>query len=202
LFGHWLEALLVAYHRAHADVGLRELGAAFTATNLDAARIGKGLLNRFGTASPYGLSRDLVWPYWMQHLAILENAFAPAGNDFMGRYQQRQVRALAFEALACFPQTPGQLQPLLWNLALGPKSERLQAQACLANAPGKLERLIAALTGGSAESRFAAAEWLGRLGDKSALEPLLAAFKVEKTEATTSTNFIVAPCRQRFSARD
>jgi hypothetical protein len=185
LFGHWLENLVVAYHRAHPDASLRGFGAAFTATGLDADRLGKDLLFRYGPARiPYGISRDKAWPYWMEHLELLEQAFAPASKDFMQRYYQREARARAFDVLSAFPYPPPRLQPLLWDLALGSKSERALAQECLANASDKLERLIAALAGGSAESRFAAAEWLGRLGEKSAVEPLLAAFKREKTEAT------------------
>jgi hypothetical protein len=184
LFGHWLETFVVVYHRAHPNVGLREFGAAFTAAGLNSARIGKGLLNRFGAATPYGMTREQVWPYWVEHLDLLEGAFAPASKDFMQRYYQREARAHAFDALASFPHPLPRLQPLLWDLALGPKSERSQAQQCLVSTPDKHERLIAALAAGSAETRFAAAEWLGRLDEKSAVDPLLAALKREKNEAT------------------
>ncbi len=184
LLGHWLETLLITFYRAHPEVGLRELGAAFTVAGLNSSRIGKSLLNRFGSATPYGLSRDKVWPYWAEHLNLLEITFTPSSDGFMERYYRRQARVHAFEALTCFPQPPPQLLTLLWNLALGPKSERPQAQQCLAATPDKVERLTAALAAGSAESRFAAAEWLGRLGEKKATDALLTALKREKNEAS------------------
>jgi len=183
LFGYWLESLVTPFHRAHPDLGLRGLAAAFTAVGLDPARIGRGLLGRFGSAMPYGMSRNQVWPYWLEHLNLLEEAFAPPGNDYMERYHQRQARAHAFEVMACFPHPPQRLLPLLWNLALGPKSERPEAQACLASIPDKAEHLIQALATGSAESRSAAAEWLSRLGEKEAIQPLLAALQRERNEA-------------------
>lgn len=183
-FGYWLENLITTYRKAHPDFGLREFAAAFRAAGLDSARIGKGFLIRFGTSRGYGMTREQTWPYWAEHLEVLENAFAPASSDLMTRIYQRGSRDRAFSAIASFPQTPARLQPMLWNLALGPKSERPQAQECLANVPDKLERLIAALGSGSGETRLAAAEWLGNLGEKSAVEPLIAAFKREKNEAT------------------
>ena len=184
LFGYWLETLVTPYHRAHPDLGLRELGAAFTAAGLNPARIGRGLLQRFGSATPYGMSRNQIWTYWFEHLNLLEEAFAPPGGDFMQRYNQRQARAHAFEVMTCFPQPPQRLLPLLWNLALGPKTERPEAQKCLASIPDKGGHLIQALATGSAESRSAAAEWLSRLGDQKAIQPLLTALQREKNEAT------------------
>lgn len=183
LFVHWLEVLLAAYYKAHPEFGLRELGVAFAAAGLDPARIGKGLLSRYGSARGYGLSRERIWPYWMEHLEVLENAFGPAPGDFMARYYQREARARAFEVLASFPKTPARMGPLLWNLALGPKSERPLAQRCLESFPDKMSRLIPALAAGSAETRLAAADWLGRLGDKGAVEALLTALKREKNES-------------------
>ena len=184
LFGHWFELVVVAYHRAHPEAGLREFGAAFTAAGLDSARLGKALLRRFSVSSShYGISDKQAWPYWTEHLDLLEKAFAPPPADFMQRFYLRGARERAFDALKCFPQPPPRLLPLLWNLALGSKSERPPAQECLTGVPDKFERLVAALSGGSAETRFAAAEWLGRLNEKKAIDPILAALKREKNEA-------------------
>jgi hypothetical protein len=179
----WFDKLFSCYRRTHADVGIRELAAAFTAAGLDAAQIGAGLLNRHAAArSPFGLPPAQIWPYWAEHLDLLEQAFAPKTADFMRRYQQRNARAGAFEALAAFPVPAKQLLPLLWDLALGPKSERPQAQRCLEGASDKLERLTAALSKGSVDVRMAAAEWLGKLGDKRAIDVLLIALKREANE--------------------
>jgi hypothetical protein len=184
-YGGWHESLIPDYCRTHPAAGLREFGAAFSAAGLEASQLGRGLLGLFfrREGEPIGMSRAQIWPYWTDHLDLLEQAFGRSNGGAMGRYYQQRARTNAFEVLACFPKPPAQLLPLLWDLALGPKSERPQAQRCLEGASNKLERLIAALTGGSAEGRVAAAEWLGRLGDKSITEALLSALKREKNEA-------------------
>lgn len=185
-YGFWSETLFVAYRRTHPETGLRELAAAFTAVGLDAGRIGRSILGQYYVRSAiFGMPKAQIWPYWMEHLDLLEEAFTPgsSGSDFMARYYQKNARTNAFGVLALFPTCPPRLIPLLWNLALGPKSERPDAQRCLESASDKLERLVVGLGAGSAETRFAAAEWLGRLGNKGAIEPLLAAVKREKNEA-------------------
>jgi hypothetical protein len=181
--GFWLATFIGAFHRTHPEAGLRELGAAYTAAGLDARRIGSLLLGSFGSGAVFGMPSGQIWPYWAEHLDKLEQAFAPCTGDYVERERQKQRRASAFETLACFPKPPAPLLPILWDLALGPKGERPQAQRCLEGASNKLQRLTVALTSGSADARLAAAEWLGRLGEKSALEALLTAFQREKNEA-------------------
>ncbi len=185
-YGYWLEQLMPTFRRTHPEAGLRELGAAFTAAGLDSQRIGTGLLNNYQeNPAPLGLPAAQIWPYWAENLDLLEPAFAPStGTGYMDRFYQRYARRNAFHALAKFPHPPERLVPMLWKLALGPKSERLPAQRCLEALPDKFDRLIAALSGGDAESRLAAAEWLGRIGDARALDALLAALKREKNEVT------------------
>ena len=92
------------------------------------------------------------------------------------------LREIALHTLATFPQPPARLTPILWELALGPKGERAAAQRCLENAPDKLDRLTRYLTVRDAESRQLAAEWLGRIGDARAIDPLLTELKREKSE--------------------
>lgn len=194
-YGYWLELLIPIFRRVHPEAGLRELGAAFTAAGLDARRIGSGLLQSYQeNPAPLGLPPAQIWPYWAENLDLLEQAlepvsghtlFAPsAANSYMDRYYQRYARRNAFHALATFPHPPERLVPSLWKVALGSKSERLPAQRCLEALPDKFDRLIAVLSGGDAESRLAAAEWLGRIGDARALDALLAALKREKNEVT------------------
>ena len=182
-YGYWMESLMPIYRRSHPEVGLRELGAAFPAAGLTSGRLGGGLLGSYQEQhAPFGLPPNLVWPYWAEHLDVLANALEPLSGDFMRRYNQRQARRNAFHALRTFPQPPPELLPQIWELAVGPKSERPAAQACLEGLPDKTSRLIAALSSGAAESRFAAAEWLGRLGEQVAIEPVKAALKKEKNE--------------------
>ena len=184
-YSHWLDTLLPPYRRTHPEVGLRELGAAFESAGLDVRRLGEGLLaNHREERLPFGLPPALIWPYWAEHLDMLERAFEPATGDYMTRWQRKRERANSFHALATFPKPPTKLVPQLLDLALGPKSERAVAQRCLEGLPDKLSRLVASLTSGSAESRLAAAEWLGRLGDKSAITPLKTALTKERNETT------------------
>ena len=180
-----LDVLFSVYRRDHPKAGLRELAASLVLAGHDASCIGQSLLGSYWEAArPFGLPPSDVWPYWAEHLELLEEAFAPLTEDFMGRYAQRQRRRNAFLALRTFPKPPARLTPLLWTLALGPKNERSQAQGCLERASDKFERLTAALSGGSAESRLAAAEWLGRTGDQQAITALLGAVKKEKNDVT------------------
>jgi hypothetical protein len=182
-FSYWSNNLISVFQRAHPDAGLRELGAAFTAAGLDARRIGVGLLQSyFESPTPFGLAPARIWPYWAENLDLLEQALAPSSGDFMSRFYQRHARRNAFHALASFPHPPEKLVPILWKMALGPKTERPSAQRCLEDMPKKVERLIDSLRAGDAETRLAAAEWLGRIGDTLALEPLLAALKRERNE--------------------
>jgi hypothetical protein len=185
-YGYWLEKLLPAYRRTHPEVGLRELSANFASAGLDSKHIGSCVLkNYLEVPAPLGLPPAQVWPYWVENLDLLEEAFAPPSTGgYMERYYQRHARSNAFHALATFPQPPERLLPVLWKLSLGAKSERRPAQRCLDQVPDKFEKLVASLGAGEAETRLAAAEWLGRLGDTRAREPLLAALKREKNEAT------------------
>ena len=184
-YGMWMESLVPVYRRTHPEVGLRELGAAFRDAGLSSARLGHGLLGSYWEQrAPFGLTTDLIWPYWAEHLDVLAKALEPATGDYMARWHQRHSRRNVFHALATFPQPPAPLVPQLWELAIGPKSERAAAQRCLEHLPDKSTRLVAALASGAAESRAAAADWLSRLGDRSATEPLLAAMRKEKNEST------------------
>ncbi len=181
---YWSDNLISVFHRAHPEEGLRELGAAFTAVGLDARTIGVGLLQSyFENPTPFGLAPARIWPYWAENLDLLEHALAPSNGDFMSRFYQRHARRNAFHALASFPHPPERLVPILWKMALGPKAERPPAQRCLDGMKEKFDRLIDSLRAGDAETRLAAAEWLGRIGDARALEPLLAALKRERNEA-------------------
>jgi hypothetical protein len=183
-FSYWSGNLISVFQRAHPDAGLRELGAAFTAAGLDARRIGLGLLQSyFESPTPFGLPPTRIWPYWAEHMDLVEQALAPLSGDFMSRFCQRHARRNAFHALASFPHPPDRMVPVLWKMALGPKAERPLAQRCLEALPDKVERLINSLKAPEADTRLAAAEWLGRLGHPQVTEPLLTAMKREKNES-------------------
>lgn len=168
--------------RIRPETGLRELGAGFEAAGLTSASLGAAILMSWNELpAPFGLPPEKIWPYWAEHLDLLEKAFAPAPQQ-QGQRMYGNPRANALFALATFPQPPARLAPILWELALGPKGERAAARRCLESAPDKLERIVRYLSSRDAETRHLAAEWLGRIGDARTIEPLLAALKREKSE--------------------
>ena len=82
-----------------------------------------------------------------------------------------------------FPKVPPEFLTTLWETALGEsKSDRPLAQNALAPIPDKLPKIVKALDDGKQRVRFGAAEWLGKLGDQDAVEPLKKRFKKEKQE--------------------
>lgn len=121
---------------------------------------------------------EAVWPAFVERPELLERAFSTA---YTSAYDGN--RSTAYKILAMFPTLPARYIPLLWDQALGEsKSERRPAQDALNTVPGKVEKIIGSLSDGKATVRSAAAEWLGRLGDKTAIEPLKKAFSKEKSE--------------------
>jgi hypothetical protein len=125
---------------------------------------------------------EAIWPAYAEHPELLRNiilskASAPDYYSFGAKRQN------TFRVLAMFPQVPDEFMTLLWDLALGEgKSDRPMAQAALAAAPNKVEKIKGSLQDGKAEIRAAAAEWLGKLGETSAIEPIKRAFAKEKSE--------------------
>jgi HEAT repeat protein len=128
---------------------------------------------------------EATWPYFMNRLEDLERAFEPppAGN-WQGRWKQERARNNAYRILAGFRRVPPTLVGRLWELAIGTtKSDRQRAQPICQKLPDVHERLVSSLASGNFQTRLVAAEWLGRLGDKRAVEPLKAAAKKEKQDA-------------------
>ncbi len=173
------ESLLNLYFKSHPSISYRELGAAMTAVGIDSQLLGIRRLrvNRW-LPMCWNWEAGQTWPYFTEHLDLVEESLKTTQGLWA-----KDERRNALEVLATFPTPPARLAPLLWELALGPKSERALAQAALERAADKVPRLIAALTGGSPESRAAAADWLARIKDPAATEPLLAALGKEKNEA-------------------
>ncbi len=176
----WFDTAVNDYRRHHEKFGLRELAAVLDAVGVDKKVLGLHKLAGWLMGDALSWEPEATWPYWAEHLDLLEEALRPEHAD----YGSRDRRLHAFKALQAFPQPPARLLTYLWELALGPKTERPPAQRCLENVPDKQERLLAALASGKAEARAAAAEWLARSGVAAAREPLLAALQKEKNELT------------------
>lgn len=184
-YQHWLESLLPSLCRNHPETGLRELGAAFETAGFPAQKMAEGLLGGYqAIARPFQMNAERIWPFWAEQIPTLERAFEPAIGDWNLQWERKRQRANAFSVLALFPRPPAALVPRLWELALSSRAEGAVAQRALEGLPDRADRLMKSLPGGAAESRLAAANWLGRLGDARAVDPLLGALKCERNEAT------------------
>lgn len=166
--------LFGAYFRAHPQVGFREMSAAFAAAGFHPQTLAWQRLRVDSyRESNYGLPPGHIWPCYAEHSELLAQALA--GDS--------EVRANAFRVLALFPTPPPALLHPIWAAALGKKSERALAQAAAERTPDRLQRLREGLQSRKAETRVAAAEWLGRLGEKSATEDLAKALARETDDA-------------------
>ncbi len=127
---------------------------------------------------------EAVWPFFIRHLPKLEQALEPAAGDWHSRWERVAEFKGTLRILAKFPQVPPALVGRLWDLALGTsKEQRAPAQKVAMKLPDVQERLALALTSGNYQTRLIAAEWLGRLGDRRAVEPLDRAARKEKQDA-------------------
>ncbi|GGM30964.1 hypothetical protein GCM10009425_47020 [Pseudomonas asuensis] len=137
------------------------------------------------TSEPLPWNAEAVWPYLAEHEQLLTDTLA---NPDPGNYSLD--RSKLFKLAATMPVLPEGLARTLFSLATGSaKGERLEAQATLSHYPGKQVHILTALVDGKAETRIAAAQWLGRLGDKQAipnLEKALAKEKMILSKATSS----------------
>jgi hypothetical protein len=119
---------------------------------------------------------DQVWPFVAHNLDwILEESSSRQGWGI-------DEHAL-FAAIATLPRPPARLVDRLYTLAVGTrKSDRAAAQAALERDPQRTARAAAALQDGKGDVRLAAAQWLTRIVDPSALASLQAAWKKERQD--------------------
>jgi hypothetical protein len=119
---------------------------------------------------------DHIWPFVAHNLDwLLEEARSRQGWDI--------DEHAFFAAIATLPSPPARLADRLYALAVGPrKSDRAPAQAALKRDPQRTARATAALQDGKSDVRLAAAQWLARIADPSALPALKAAWKKEKRD--------------------
>jgi uncharacterized protein DUF4132 len=114
---------------------------------------------------------DDVWPFFARHPEYLRDWPDPRASTPI---------AGSLRAIETFPEPPAPLLPTLFEMALGSgKAERAMAQRALAKLPGRQARIIAALADGKADTRAAAADWLGRLRHAAAIPALEAALGKE-----------------------
>ncbi|HEV3116498.1 MAG TPA: DUF4132 domain-containing protein [Gemmataceae bacterium] len=177
----------------HHDLGmplaLRELNVVLKSAGIDPEIIGRLRLHMRNWASFTWESAAATWPYFVEHLNLLEEALEMRpeqthAGDYWWRYYRNQRRQAAFDILAMFPTLPEQFREYCWNTALGTaRKDRPLALRALHREPDITSRLIAELRSSKQDVRAAAADWLGRRREKAAIEPLKNAFAKEKKEA-------------------
>ncbi len=133
--------------------------------------------------SPVALGRDwdpeAVWPFVARYL-----------DGVLGYWHVRRAghsygfdSEALFPLIDTFPEPPGRLVELCYDLALGSaKSDQRAAQDYLTSHPDAVRRATAALESGNGTIRTEAAGWLGRIGDPDAVPALATAFGREKNE--------------------
>lgn len=127
---------------------------------------------------------DALWPFFARHL----DAVLAYWHERRGGHSYGFDSELLFPLVASFPETPTRLVELCYELALGPtKGDQRAAQDYLSTHPDAVRRASAALAHGNGTVRAVAAEWLGRLGDRSAVPDLAAAFTTERNETVQGT---------------
>jgi hypothetical protein len=99
-------------------------------------------------------------------------------------YGVQSRREIGLEVLETFPTPPVELEPKLWEIALGgSKKEAPSAQNILTKLPGFKERVFLALGDRSnVTGRIAAAQCLERSDGEKAIAPIKKALKAEKNE--------------------
>ena len=189
----WGNLLNLEAYRGRCDppFGLRELDAAVAALpNGEPGLVAATYLSsntKYNTSFDWGA--DAIWPVFAEQPDVLRNTLQPPMRKAgFPDYSWPEKRRNAFRVLAMFPTLPPGYIPLLWDLALGDnKTDRPLAQAALATVPDKASKIIVALGDGRQVARAAAAEWLGKIGDPAAIEPLKEAFRKEKQEVVKGT---------------
>ncbi len=184
----WRECFLSYQKARKKPIDLRELAVVFTAVGLEDRILGEHLLqeNRYVSVPILRSDPDKIWPYFAEHLELLEGALGlkQVVDERPSIYhREKDHRENAFALLKLFPRLPRKFVPLLWELALGPgKIERHLAQQCLEKVPNKEEKIVSALASRQQDARLAAAQWLGELKHASAIPALRAALAKEKSE--------------------
>ena len=122
-----------------------------------------------------------IWPFFAAYPEAIEAGFT-TNSPYAKAWAYNPLRV--FDALATFPTLPSELIPRIVEVALGPsKQARTRAQQVLDKRPDRLDFPLDGLTSSRAEVRIAAAQWLARLKDRVAVDPLEQAFKREKNDA-------------------
>ena len=180
LFDNYLEPK----HFEHLE--LRQLAQVMQDVGISnpARHIASGYLQNsyYDTLSQYISRPEQVVPFFTEHSEFITEALGLAPNQSDSRWVYFQP-SYAIELLAKFPSVPKQYVAKLLELALGQnKKLRFEAQELLQTLPHIHQRAIEALGNSKQEIRISAIDWLARLGNPEAIQPLYALLKKEKKE--------------------
>ena len=180
---------LQARHFEHLD--LRQLAQAAVDIGVVRETAERDIAEAYLEDAYYGLPEfvsrpELVIPFFMEHSDFIDEALGMIPSRAEREWRKLQAdKAIAL--LAKFPAIPKAYIPKLLEIALGSnKTLRQDAQNLLQSLPNIHQRAIEALSSGKQDIRTTAVEWLGRLGNKEAVEPLYDLLKKEKKETVVA----------------
>lgn len=160
----------------------RELGEAFRKAHADPRLILEALLLENPLTAREEWAGENPWELFAEYPEKFDEVFGPSSTIGLD-YEQNDRRRNALNVLGRFPSLPPTLLRRAWDIAVtGNKVERPLAQQALAKEPNCVERLVAALKESRPETRVNAIEWLGRIGDASAIAPIRALLPKERSE--------------------
>ncbi len=174
-----------AFNALHLQTGrptLLELAVMMEGAGLSGEGLLRNLCNTWEVAIGEGWDAASMQPYLMHHAEaiaqmLVKQAIEPASAFLPG----------LFRAIDAMPDLPDAVLNALFELAWGTaRSSRDPAQAALGRHPAAAARVVDALTDPGAATRALAAEWLGRLGDRTVAPALQAALATEKQAAARS----------------
>ena len=190
-FDHLFLYGLQVWHFEHLD--LRQLAQAAVDIGVVREKVERDIAEAYlrglyyARSLPEFVSRpELVIPFFMEHSDFIDEALGMIPSRSENELCKLQAdKAIAM--LAKFPAIPKAYIPKLLEIALGSsKTARQDAQNLLQTLPNIHQRAIEALSSGKQDIRIVAVEWLGRLGNKEAVEPLYDLLKKEKKETVVA----------------
>jgi hypothetical protein len=173
----WWPEVIDEVHARTGGPDLLTVQRMFDAVGADGrALVWSSYINSWGFRIGRYWPDDDVWPFVAHNLDWIVAESSARRRLGFDEYPD-------YVAIATLPAPPARLADHLYTLAVSAqKSERAHAQAALARDPLRAARVAAALQDGKGEVRLAAAQWLTRIADPSALPALQAAWENEKQD--------------------
>jgi hypothetical protein len=189
-FGYHCLKYLNHYRNSHStSFGFRELANVLKLLGLESDPIRHEMRENYHQRNVKAILKwgnDALWPYFAENIDILTDIFTPKvkSSPYDYEYGVQSRREIGLEILETFPTPPAELEPKLWEIALGgSKKEAPIAQNILAKLPDFQERVLVALGDRSnVTGRIAAAQCLERVDGEAAIAPIKKALKAEKNE--------------------